>query len=77
MQCVFDNPVRNGGCIFADPSVFIVLAELDTRAPGGPGKRRSSMKYTPGISNNRHLAMLEDEELLIMLQAYFASKIKH
>lgn len=44
MQCVFDNPVHpDGGCIFADPSVFLQPATdlpvytgggLDYRLPG-------------------------------------------
>lgn len=49
------------------------IAELDTRLPGGAGKSR---RYIPGITGNRKLAMMEDEDIVVILQAIL-SRRKH
>ncbi len=41
---------------------------------GGHGKTR---RRAPGITSNRNLAMTEDEEIVVILQALLASRRKH
>lgn len=66
MICVFENPIHaNGGCIFDDPAGLIITG-------GGTSKR--SRRHVPGITGNRAIAMREDEEVLVMLEAYFNTK---
>jgi len=48
MACVLDNPIHaNGGCIFADPSTFLVVSSPVTEIPLGGGGRRSGPNYRP------------------------------
>ena len=42
---------------------------------GGPGKAKR--RHIPGVTGNRTLAMREDEEIVVILQALLASRRKH
>ena len=61
MQCVFDNPVHaNDGCIFADPTVFLVSEIGD-----GLVKQHTHDKFRLYTQ-----ATQEDEELIIIARAF-------
>ncbi len=79
MQCVFDNPIHaGGGCIFADPSEFLVpvipAPDLEPSRGSGPtyGIRKEGYRdhREAALRETRHNRILrEDEEVAELIVA--------
>ena len=67
MQCVFDNPVyANGGCIFADPSEFLVPIIPPTGLESGRGSGPTHGIRKEGYKQHRESALLETRRRKIL-----------